>query len=334
VHVSRMKKRLCALVALAVATAATVVVGTANAGPRSKTIAAPTHLTIAYQPGIGYAPLIMIRQQKLIEKKFPGTTVDWKILASNAPIQDGLISGQIDLGAVGVPTLLLGWAKGINWKYLAPLSEADLWLMVKDPSITKLSDLVGKKIAMPSPTSIQAIVLRKAASVQLGSAKALDSSIVSLEHPDGVQALLTGQVAAHLTSPPFEFQERNQGARILLHSSQYFGAHTFVGLIGQQKFYDQYPDFSGWLYSTIKQQDDVLNTNPKLAGQLLSADSEGTPSAAQFTKWLTAKAVKYQTKPRGLMRFANFMSHNGLLSKMPPSVNDLVFPPVYPTKGS
>ena len=330
---SGTKARVLVLFALVAIVVATVVAAGANAVTRSSA-AAPSKLTIAYQPGIGYAPLIMIKQQKLIEKKYPGTSVDWKVLASNTPIQDGILAGQIDIGAVGVPTLLLGYARGIPWKYLTPLSEADLWLMVKDPSIKKLSDLVGKKIALPSPTSIQAIVLRKAASVQLGNVKALDSSMVSLEHPDGVQALLTGQVQAHLTSPPFEFQELNQGAHIVLKSSQYFGSHTFVGAIALQKTYDQYPDFMQWLYTTIKQQDALIKKNPLKAAGYLSADAGGSPSAAQFKKWMTAKAIYYSTRPRGLMRFANFLSKNGYLSKMPASWTDLTFPPNHGEKGS
>jgi NitT/TauT family transport system substrate-binding protein len=323
-----------ALFALIAVVLAAVVAAGANAVVTTPSAGAPSKLTIAYQPGIGYAPLIMIKQQKLIEKKYPGTSVDWKVLSSNAPIQDGILAGQIDIGAVGVPTLLLGYARGIPWKYLTPLSEADLWLMVKDPSIKRLADLVGKKIATPSPTSIQAIVLRKAASVQLGNVKALDSSLVSLEHPDGVQALLTGQVQGHLTSPPFEFQELNNGARILLKSSQFFGSHTFVGAIALQKTYDQYPDFMQWLYNTIKAQDDLIAKNPLKAAAMLSADAGGEPSAAQFKKWMTAKAIYYSTRPRGLMRFAYFLNKNGYLSKMPSSWTDLVFPPDHATKGS
>jgi ABC-type nitrate/sulfonate/bicarbonate transport system substrate-binding protein len=333
VRKSIRKTRVWALLSLAaVVVSAAVAVGAGAV--TEKGAAAPSKVTIAYQPGVGYAPIIMIREQKLIEKKYPGIQVDWKILSSATPITNGIIAGQIDLGAIGVGPLLTGYARGIDWKFLAPLSEADLWLMAKDPAIKSVADLQGKKIAMPSANSIQAVVLRKAAQVKLGNVKALDSSIVSLEHPDGLQALLTGQVSAHLTSPPFQFQELNAGAHIVLRSSTYFGAHTFVGLTGTQKWYDQYTDFANWLYDTIKAQDALIKSSPAKAGALLSSEAGGDPSAQQFTKWLTAKAVSFDTRPRGLMRFANFMNNNGLLNKRPASWNDLVFPPVRATKGS
>jgi len=327
------KTRVGVLFALVAVVLAAVVATGASAVTKSRS-GVPSKVTIAYQPGVGYAPIIMIREQKLIEKRYPGIQVDWKILSSATPITNGIIAGQIDLGAIGVGPLLTGYARGIDWKFLAPLSEADLWLMAKDPAIKTVADLQGKRIAMPSANSIQAVVLRKAALVKLGNVKALDSSIVSLEHPDGLQALLTGQVSAHLTSPPFQFQELSAGAHIVLRSSQYFGAHTFVGLTATQKWYDQNTEFAKWLYDTIKAQDDLIHSNPKKAGELLSSEAGGDPSAAQFTKWLTAKAVSFDTRPRGLMRFSNFMNNNGLLSKRPSAWTDLVFPPVQATKGS
>ena len=44
--------------------------------------------------------------------------------------------------------------------------------MAKDPNIKTIADLKGKRIAMPGPTSIQGVVLRKMAQVKLGDAHA------------------------------------------------------------------------------------------------------------------------------------------------------------------
>jgi NitT/TauT family transport system substrate-binding protein len=276
----------------------------------------------------------MIKQQRLLEKRYPGMAIDWRVLPNPTAIVNGIVAGQIGLGAVGVGPLLTGWANGVDWKYLAPLSEADLWLMVKDPAIKSLADLRGKKIAMPSPFAIQAVVLRKAASVKLGNPRALDSSIVSLDHPSGMEALLNGLVSAHLTSPPFQFQEQEQGARILLRSYQYFGAHSFVGLTGTQRFYNQYTSFCNEVYKLVNAQNDLINRDPAKAAAIVSAEAGGSPTPAQFKKWMVDAAIHFSTRPRGLMRFAAFMNQNGFLSRMPTGWTQLVFPPVYATKGS
>src|SRR5215204_5299151 len=193
---------------------------------------------------MGYAPLIIMKHQRTLEKRYPGLKVEYRVLPSGAAITNGMISGQIDVGAMGTAPFLVGYARGIDWKLIAPLNEADLWLMAKDPNIRTLADLRGKRIATPTNTSIQAVVLRKMAEVRLGSSKALDAGLLAMDHPDGMQALLAGQIDAHFTSPPFQFQERNRGARVLGRSFGYFGAHTFLGAVVTQKFYGEYPQFA------------------------------------------------------------------------------------------
>ena len=79
------------------------------------------------------------------------------------------------------------------------------------------------------------MILRRAAQARLGDSKALDSSLVALDHPDGLNALFGGQIQGHFTSPPFQFIERERGARILLRSKTYFGDHTFLGVAATER---------------------------------------------------------------------------------------------------
>ena len=326
-------RRLALVLTLIAATAVAALAATvafAGGGPGGP----PDKLVIAYQPGIGYAPLIVIKDQRWIEKRYPGTQVEWKVLASGAAITDGVIKGDIHVGAGGVGPLLVGWARGVDWKYIAPLNEGDLWLMAKDPSIRTIEDLRGKRIAMPSPTSIQAMVLRKMAQVKLGDARALDRGIISMDHPDAMQALLTGQIDAHLTSPPFQFQEKIRGAHVVAKSYSYFGAHSFLGAMVTQKFYDEHTAFSRALYQDVQRAMDLIAKNPDKVAKILQQDAGGTPTNRQFKQWIVNPALKYTTRPRGLVRFAAFMNRIGVINRMPSSWRDLVFPPVYPTKGS
>jgi NitT/TauT family transport system substrate-binding protein len=327
---------------IAAALAAVMVVAFTSAAPASRSQAGPpAKLTIAYQPGLGYAPLILMKQLRTIEKRYPGTTVEWKVLASGTPITQGIITGDIHIGAVGTGPMLVGWARGVQWKIIAPLNLGDLWLMAKNPSIRTIADLRGKRIATPTNTSIQAVMLRKMAQVKLGDHKALDSGLVALDHPDGMQALLTGQIDAHFTSPPFQFQERVRGAHIVGKSYGYFGAHSFLVTVMQQKFYDEHTAFARFFYNQIVAMHNLINKNPTRVARVLEADAGGQPTWRQFKQWLAAKdpttkrpALTWTTRPLGLMRTAAFMNKTGQLSKAPGNWRELVFPPVYPTKGS
>jgi NitT/TauT family transport system substrate-binding protein len=322
-------------VAVSVVAALATAAGAGGTARGASAAPAPEKITIAYQFGIGYAPLLIIKQQRLLEKAYPGLKVEWKQLASGTPITDGIIKGDIQIGAMGTGPMLVGWARGTNWKVIAPLDEADLWLMVRNPSIRTINDLRGKRIATPTATSIQAVALRKMAEVKLGNARALDSSLISMDHPDGMQALLTGQIDAHFTSPPYQWLELGRGARALGKSYGYFGAHSFLVTVVTQKFYDEYTAFSNRYYKLVKQTIDMLNKRPKVAAAILAREDATETTPAQFQRWIARKkSLTFTTRPRGLMRTAGFMNKIGLLNRVPRSWRELVFPPVYPTKGS
>jgi NitT/TauT family transport system substrate-binding protein len=310
-------------------------IGAASSAQGASEATRPDKITIAYQFGVGYAPLMIIKQQRLLEKAYPGLSVEWKQLASGTPITDGIIKGDIQIGAMGTGPFLVGWARGINWRVIAPLDEADLWLMARDSSIRTVADLRGKRIATPTATSIQAVALRKMAQVKLGNPRALDSSLISMDHPDGMQALLSGQIDAHFTSPPYQWQELGRGAHVVGKSYGYFGAHSFLVTVLTQKFYDEYRAFSNRFYRLVKQSIDLINKKPKAAAAILAREDQTEATTVQFTRWITRKkSLTFTTRPRGLMRTAGFMNKIGLLGKVPGSWRELVFPPVLPTRGS
>ena len=217
---------------------------------------APPTVTIAYQPGISYASLIVMKSQGVLEKAYPNTKFDWKVLANGAAIRDGIIAGQIQIGAGGIGPFLIGWDRGVGYKLIASLNLMDLWLVAKDPKLKSLKDFTADmKIGMPSPDAIQGIVLRKGAQDQLGNAHALDGNILAIEHPLGVQALLNGQIAGHLSSPPFQYQEVAAGGHVILRSWDVFGKSTFNSVFSTDKFYNDYPGFVNAFYKKLARRD-------------------------------------------------------------------------------
>ncbi len=315
--------------AASTATTAAGIAPTTAASGATAAVNAPPKVLIAYQPGIGYANLIVMKRQKTLETRFPNTTFEWKVLSSGSAIRDGMIANQIQVGAGGVGPFLVGWDKAVGWKLLASLNQMDLWLMAKDPNIKSLKDIKpGMKIGMPAPDSIQAMVLRKGAQDQLGNAKALDSTIVSIEHSLGVQSLSNGQLQAHLTSPPFQFQEAETGSQAILKSFDLFGQSTFNSVFMIQSFYDQYPDFAKVFYQQLVDATRFINDKQADTAKLLSEEDAGKVSAEQYMTWMSSKGILYDTTPRGFMKYAEFMKSIGFLNKVPGSVKDLELPPL------
>lgn len=293
-------------------------------------------VTIAYQPGIGYAQLLIVKQEGWLQKALPDTKFAWRTLNSGSAIRDGMISGDIQIGAAstGGP-FLVGYDRGVDWKILSALNDNNIWLMVKDPKFDSLEDFAdGDKIAMPAPDSLQAVILKRGAQEQFGDPKALDSSIVSLAHPDGLQALESGQIAGHLTSPPFQFQEQDAGARPILQSFDLFGQHNSNAVFARQGFHDDNPEVIEELYGSLQEATELLTSDPSRAADILSKESGGETSAQDFETYVTADGVNYTTEPHRTIELADFMQEIGFISKAPQSWKDIVFDNLKNTNGS
>ena len=171
-------------------------------------------LNIAYQGGIGYAPVHVMEVNKLIEKHYDGDIeVTFQKLDSGAAINEGIIGGSIQIGCMGVAPAVSGVAAGIPYKIISNLCAQSHGLMSNDPSIQKLSDIKeGDIIALVNTGSIQHILLAMTAEKVLGDAHALDNNIQKMSHAEGMAALESGTVKLHLTSSPFIYQERENPA--------------------------------------------------------------------------------------------------------------------------
>src|SRR4028119_1450248 len=99
------------------------------------------NMTIAYQPGIGYAQLLIIKQEGWLEEDLPETEVAWEQLTTGAAVRDGMLAGDIPVGSGGTGPFLVGYSADTDWKVLSALNEMDLWLMVVDEQIHDLGDL-------------------------------------------------------------------------------------------------------------------------------------------------------------------------------------------------
>ena len=158
-------------------------------------IAAPasaevSELRITKQPSIIYLPLVVMEQNKLLEKhaKAAGLgdlKVSWITFNSGGASTDALLSGSVDLVTSGVSNLLLLWerTKGeVNG--VTSVGGLPMLLVTRDPAVKTLKDFTEKdKIAVPTiKVSSQAMVLKMAMEKMYGEAARdkLDAMTVQL----------------------------------------------------------------------------------------------------------------------------------------------------------
>lgn len=277
---------------------------------------APKKITIAYQGGIGYAPVHVLEKKKLIEKNYNGKVeVNFVKLDSGAAVNEGIIGGTIDIGCMGLPPSIAGVSKGVPYKAIANLSVQGSGLMSNDPSIKSLKDIKGEdKIALVSTGSTQHILLSMAAENKLGDAHALDNNIQRMSQAEGMAALEAGVVKMHLTSSPFIYQERHQNKYVELSeiNEGWEQGNNFLVAMAVTSLAEDKDLFTA-VQKAFVQAVDFINENPdetlSIEEEYLQLDKETIRS------YLNEPDSKFFSDIRGMGKMASFMKRAGFIDK-------------------
>lgn len=298
----------------------------AACGGGDETADGKTKLTIAHQYGIAYAPLEVMKQQKLIEKHYDGVEVEWSTLNFGSAINEGFLSGDIDVGAMGVGPAVTGVTSGVPYKICSNMSAQPHKIMTNNPNIKSLKDITDEKIALVNIGSIQHILLAMAAKEQLGDAHALDENIAAMAHPDGMSSLISGSVDCHLTTSPYVFKEAEEDGitEVEALESVWPSGNSFIVAVASTDLQENNPELYDAVVAALAEAIDYINNNTAEAAEML-CEAEDV-DAATMEKWLTDKDCVYSTETKGVMDMANFMAEEGFLeNEGPKDFSDLAF---------
>lgn len=284
-------------------------------------------INIAEQYGFAYAPLQIAKELKLVEKNLPGVTVNWKQLGNTTAIREAMLANEVDIGFMAIPPFLIGWDKGMDWKIAFGLSSSPVALVTNREDISSIRDIGDKdRIALPQPGSIQHILLSMACERELGDAKRLDNLLVTMAHPDGMNALLAGkEITAHFTTPPYLLQELQvKGMHEILNGKQAFGKDfTFIAGVTTRKFHDEKSREYEAVLKSVAEAMDYMKDNRKEAVEILSRQYE--MSVEEVEKNLSVEGLEYSLSIKGVDDFAGFMERNGYISKSPGSIKEIIW---------
>jgi sulfonate transport system substrate-binding protein len=188
-----------------------------------------------------YNPVSMVLKEKgLLEKEFAkdGITIRWvQTLGSNKALEF-LNAGSIDFGSTAGSAALVAKINGNPIKSIYVYSRPE-WtaLVTKDPKITKIEDLKGKRVAVTRGTDPHIFLVRALLGVKLTER---DITPVLLQHPDGKTALIRGDVQAWAGLDPMMAQaEVEDGAKLFYRNKD---ANTWGILNVREEFLKDHPD--------------------------------------------------------------------------------------------
>ncbi|MBF7096230.1 ABC transporter substrate-binding protein [Alkalibacter mobilis] len=281
---------------------------------------------IAEQFGIAYAPIQIMKHQKLIENNLYGATVVWEQMANTTAIREAMVADKLDVGFMAIPPFLIGWDKGMEWKIATGLSYVPVGLVTKN-TIGSLADFgTDDRIALPQPGSVQHILLSMACKDELGDAGILDNNLVTLSHPDGLNALMAGnEVTAHFTATPYlETELESSEYDLLLDGREVFGQDfSFIVGVTTDAFYQGSPELYDAFVLSVQEAVDFINQNPQEAAAILSEYYDMTEE--EILKHISSEKADYNTTAVGTRKFSDFMVEAGYLSKGYEDPGDIIW---------
>lgn len=307
-------------------------------------------IKIAQQYGVAFLPLMVMEREQLIEKRAKAAGLSelkasWVKVAGPSVMNDGLITGSLQFGAQGAPSMITLWAKtkrNVGIKGVAAMTTYPLYLNTRNPDVKSVKDFSERdKIVVPSvKISTQAIMLQMAAAKEFGPENfaKLDPYTVALSHPDGLLALMnnSGGVNAHFTSSPFHEQEiKLPGTRTLTTNYEILGGPATAVLISaSSKFRDENPKAYKVFVDALTEAIDIINKDKKAAAQVYLEQARDTKNSVDdIYQIISDPDYRYTLAPEKVFKTASFMYDIGSVKEKPASWKDLFFPEIHNLAG-
>src|SRR5262249_55907419 len=237
------------------------------------------------------------------------TKVSWRQFPGGNPMNEGLLSGSLDIVSGGTTVFITLWAKAKGTpqavRSIGSLSACPPWVLARHPNVNRLEDLTDKdRIALTTvKVSVHAILLQMAAEKIYGPANSnrFDALTVGISHGDAVAALTSGvhEINNHFSAPPFQYVEAKAGVRRITSAQDILGSpSSYMVAYATEKFRAENPKTYAAVVAALDEVIATINKDPRAAtkdyldasGDKVSLDEAvqmGTDPGAEFHSWPT-----------------------------------------------
>jgi sulfonate transport system substrate-binding protein len=241
-------------------------------------------------------PLVLAQQQKWFEEEFAkhNAKVNWVDIPGGPAQFDAILTNRLDLAVTGNTGVITGQISDIPFKEIAIGSTGSKnvgLLLPKDSTITELSELKGKKIAVAKATAAYDILFRL---LDKAGLTAKDVEIIQLNADEAKAAFVGGSVDAWGIGEPYlSTAVVDEGAKVLGDGSTLNNYISPAFQIARTKFADEHPElvvaYLKVLQKSLQWQNDNLDEAVKIY-------SEGTKLNPEVVKSVISN-VQFATVP-------------------------------------
>ena len=299
-----------------------------------------SEVTFAQQFGIAFLPLMVMENQKFVEKQaasrgLPDVKGAFLKMSGPSVMVDAMLSGSLHFAAQGPPSLALLWdrTKG-NVKGVGGITTYNLWLNTRNPNVKSIKDFSDKdRIAVPSvKSSTQAILLQMLAEREFGADQKFkfDPLTVGLGHPDAMASVLNpaGEINSHFASSPFHETETKAGMRSIITAFDITGGQSSqLVFTTTEKFRSANPQVYASVIAGLDDAIAWINADKKRAADLyLTMSNDKKTSADELVAMMNSPGFEYTRTPMKVGKLFDFMARIGSIKTTPTSWKELFFP--------
>ena len=310
-----------------------------------------SELRMATQFGIGAMAMIIMQKNKVLERHLaaaglPDTKVSWHQFPGGNPMNEGLLSGSLDIVSGGTTVFVTLWAKARATpqavRSIGAISALPLWFMTRNPNVNRLEDLTDKdRIALTTvKVSVHAILLQMAAAKIYGPERSdrFDALTVGIAHGDALVALVSGahEINNHFSAPPFQYVEaKAPGVRRLTTAQDILGGPaSYMVAYATERFRAENPRTYAAFLAALREVIDAINADPRAAARDYLDAAKDPITLEEAVAMVTDPGARFTTAPTNVTTFAQFMHRQGLIKVRPDSWRDMFFPELHDGPGS
>lgn len=254
-----------------------VLLGTAAL--RAAAAEAPATLHIGYQKSS--INLLVARQLGLVERRFPGTRVQWTEFPAGPQLLEALGAGSLDFGMTGDVPPVFAQAAGGDVVYVGvepPKPHSSAILVAPNSPITTLAGLRGKRVAFQKGSSAHYLVLR---ALQRAGLQYRDITPIYLAPADARAAFERGSVDAWaIWDPYWAAAQQGTPSRVLCDGDGLSDNNTFY--LSSRAFVAAHAQVIDALFGVLSDADREVQNRSADAARLIAAATGLDPAVAQL----------------------------------------------------
>jgi NitT/TauT family transport system substrate-binding protein len=248
-----------------------------------------------------------------------GYKVNLKDIETGAQQLTAMTAGQVDVGTLGIPPVLIASTQGLPVGIISGVSTGNLVLSTWEPDIHSISDLTpSDKIAAASGTGgLPGIMLAIGAQKQFGNAQKFNTQLVNVAHAEGLQDLISHQVVAQIAPLPYyAIADKTSGIHAIGNATTWFGGPFNVDVLaGSKSYFSAHPQALADVKKALAESAAWIGANRAQAAQLLHQQYFSSYSVQEIETFLSD--VQFTTGVYGTQELGEFMAKSGLLPHQP-----------------